>query len=473
MKFLSPWVASLFLLLGTAVRSEEKPNFLFLISDDQCFDTIGALGLTDIETPNLDRLVRRGTTFTHAYNMGGWHGAICVASRTMLNTGHHLWRAQTTEKQLPAERAAGRFWSQRLAAAGYQTYMTGKWHLPIPPESVFQTARLPRPGMPKDGPRAYNRPLPGKADTWDPADPSLGGFWAGGKHWTEVTADVAVEFLGTAARETAPFFMYVAFNAPHDPRQAPAEFVARYPPSRMALPGNFLPLYPYHTAIGCGPDLRDEKLVPFPRTEQAIQVQRGEYYAQITHLDAQIGRVLEALEATGKADNTWIFFTSDHGLAVGQHGLIGKQNMYEHSLRVPFLAVGPGAQPGRRITTPIYLQDVMPTTLDLAGLPREGIDYRSLRPALHGEVEAIRRPDLYGAYMDLQRAVIHDGWKLIAYPKVPVLRLYHLAVDPSERVDLAGDAAHAARRRDLFQRLLALQRDLQDPLDLTQAFPAP
>ena len=95
-------------------KADQKPNILFLFSDDQCFETIGSLGITDIETPNLDRLVKSGTTFTRAYNMGSWSGAVCLASRHMLNTGRFLWRAEEASKKAEAERAAGRFWSENM-----------------------------------------------------------------------------------------------------------------------------------------------------------------------------------------------------------------------------------------------------------------------------------------------------------------------------------------------------------------------
>jgi choline-sulfatase len=203
-----------------------------------------------------------------------------------------------------------------------------------------------------------------------------------------------------------------------------------------------------------------------------VKVHRQEYYALITHLDAQIGRVLEALEKSGQADNTWIFLTADHGLAVGHHGLFGKQNMYDHSLRVPFVVAGPGVKAGAKISAPIYLQDVMATALDLAGAPKpEQVEFHSLLPLLRDEKSPAAREAIYGAYLQLQRAVIHDGWKLILYPKARVARLYHVAADPDERHDLAADPTHADRRAALFQRLLALQRELADPLDLTTAFP--
>jgi arylsulfatase A-like enzyme len=460
------------LLLHGRAAGAEKPNILFLLADDQSFETIRAFGQTDIDTPNLDRLVQRGTTFTHAYNMGSWSGAVCVPSRTMLITGRSVWRANAIYDSTDTEREAGRLWPQMMSRAGYATYFTGKWHIKADAAKAFDVAKHIRPGMPNDTLSAYNRPLPGQPDPWSPSDPALGGFWAGGKHWSEVTADAAVEFLGAAKQGVKPFFMYVAFNAPHDPRQAPQEYVDKYPLSRMAVPKNFLPEYPHKDAIGCGATLRDEKLGPFPRTEQAVKVHRQEYYALITHLDAQIGRVLDALEKSGQAENTWIFFTADHGLAVGHHGLFGKQNMYDHSLRVPFVVAGPGVRAGAEISAPIYLQDVMATALDLAGAPKpEQVEFHSLLPLLRGENSPAAREAIYGAYLELQRAVIHDGWKLILYPKARVTRLYHVATDPDELRDRAAEPAHAARQAVLFQRLRALQQELADPLDLTTAFP--
>jgi choline-sulfatase len=459
-------------LLAFALQAAPKPNVLFLLADDQCFETIRALGHTDIETPNLDRLVRRGTTFTHAYNMGSWSGAVCVASRTMLVTGRTVWRANAIYNATDKERQAGVLWPQLMAQAGYRTCFTGKWHIQTDASKCFDVARHIRAGMPKTVPESYNRPLAGTPDPWSPFDRSLGGFWEGGKHWSEVVADDTVDYLREAKESRKPFFIYAAFNAPHDPRQSPKEFVDRYPLDRIALPRNFLPEYPHADAIGCSHKLRDENLAPMPRTELAVKTHRREYYALITHLDTQIGRILDALEQSGQAGNTWIFFTADHGLAVGHHGLFGKQNMYDHSLRVPFLVAGPGVKAGEKIAAPIYLQDVMATALDLAGAPRPAhVEFQSLRPLLRGEQSPAARPAIYGGYLELQRAVIHDGWKLIAYPRARVTRLYHLAADPDEMADLAAAPEHARRKADLFQRLLRLQRELDDPLDLAAAFP--
>lgn len=448
-----------------------KPNVMFIFADDQAFETIGALGLTDIDTPNLDRLVKRGTVFSHAYNMGSWSGAVCVASRTMLITGRSVWDANAIYKETDKERQAGVLWPQLLAKAGYRTYFTGKWHIQTDAAKVFDVARDIRPGMPKTVEQSYNRPLAGVPDPWSPYDRSIGGFWEGGKHWTDVVGDHAVEYLAEAKKSAQPFFMYLAFNAPHDPRQSPKEYVDRYPLSRIKVPENFLPEYPHKDAIGNSAKLRDEHLGPFPRTEHAVKVHRQEYYAIITHMDTQIGRILDALEASGQADNTWIFFTADHGLAVGQHGFFGKQNMYDHSVRVPFIVAGPGVAKGKRVSAAVYLQDVMPTSLELAGAARPAhVFFRSVLPLLSGRQARSSYESVYGAYLGVQRAVTHDGWKLILYPTIKVARLYHVAADPGERRDLAADPAQAERRRALFQRFLALQRELGDTLDVSAAF---
>ena len=465
--FFSTWIPS-----ATAVADSTQPNILFIFADDQCFDTLRAWGNDEIETPHLDRLARRGLTFRRAYNMGSWSGAVCVASRTMLNTGRFLWFAHEVYNTSEQERAAGRFWSEYLKAAGYETYFSGKWHVRADAQKAFDHVMHVRPGMPNQTPAGYNRPIEGQPDKWSPSDPKFEGFWRGGKHWSEVLGDDAVQFLGQAASRDKPFFMYLAFNAPHDPRQSPQEFVNKYPLDKISVPPNFIAEYPFKDSIGCGPGLRDEKLAPFPRTKYAIKVNRQEYYAIITHMDQQIGRILDALEETGKRDNTYIFFTADHGLAVGQHGLVGKQNMYDHSVRVPFIMVGPDIEAGTTNETPIYLQDVMPTSLELAGVEKpEHVQFHSLMPLVRGE-SARPYHAIYGAYLELQRMVTMDGFKLIAYPKANRLRLYDLRNDPLETKDLADDAAHRETKQKLFRRLLELQTETGDKLDLRAPFPA-
>ncbi|MEC7776767.1 MAG: sulfatase-like hydrolase/transferase, partial [Planctomycetota bacterium] len=229
-----------------------KPNFLFIFADDQCYDTVRAFGNEEIQTPNLDRIVGAGTTFTHAYNMGSWSGAVCVASRTMINTGRFVWKANKIYRSTEQERQAGRFWSEHLKKAGYRTYMTGKWHVRAKAEKAFDVTAHVRGGMPNQTSQGYNRPQDGKPDPWKPWDKSFEGFWKGGKHWSEIVADDALDFIADADKRDNPFFMYIAFNAPHDPRQSPKEYVDRYPLDKVKVPENFLPEYPHNVGMGCG-----------------------------------------------------------------------------------------------------------------------------------------------------------------------------------------------------------------------------
>ncbi|MGD1977964.1 MAG: sulfatase-like hydrolase/transferase [Akkermansiaceae bacterium] len=429
----------------------KKPNVLFIFADDMTYEAIGSLGIVDVDTPNLDHLFASGTQFTHAYNSGGWNGAICVASRNMMMTGRYLWNARKEEKTMSKRR----LWPQLMSDAGYTTYMTGKWHVKMKAPDVFDHVGDVRPGMPNQVKVGYNRPMKGKKDPWDPTDPSHGGFWKGGKHWSEVEADTAIRFLGMAKKDEKPFFMYLAFNAPHDPRQSPKEYLDRYPLDRVKVPGNYQDAYPHRNVMKAPHSLRDEKLAPMPRTEFSVKTARKEYFALITHMDAQIGRVLDALKKSGMEDNTYIIFTADHGLACGRHGLLGKQNMYDHSVRVPYVLTGPGVKAGKKIASPIYIQDSVPSVLEMAGakVPAH-IQYQSYRPVLAGNGDG--RTQIYTAYLDnAQRALTKDGYKLILYPGGGIARLYHLAEDPFEKKDLLESGKGKAKARELFEALKA------------------
>ena len=442
----------------------KRPNILLIFADDLAWDAVSFNGNPVVKTPNLDRLAKQGSNFQQCYNMGSWSAAVCVPSRTMLNTGRFVWRAGALN--LKNEAAAGRTWAQILEKAGYATYMTGKWHVEgLAPKDVFQKLGTVRGGMAKTNDGVYNRPKASGKETWTPWDESLKGYWEGGKHWSVVTADEAIGYLDSRRGQVQPYFAYVAFNAPHDPRQAPKSFVDMYPAASVDLPRNFLPLAPFYDQIGCGKDLRDERLCIFPRTPEAIRQLRGEYYALITHLDQQIGRILDRLEASGQDKNTHVIFSADHGLACGHHGLMGKQNMYEHSLRTAFILRGPGIPAGRRITTPIYIQDAFPTSLEAAGVAVPSfVEFKSVLPQL-GPQPPPHYASIYGCYSrDLQRCIIHQGWKLIHYPKAGASMLFELGKDPDEQHDLAADPAHAPRLAELRQRLAELEKEMADPL---------
>ncbi|MEL7530001.1 MAG: sulfatase-like hydrolase/transferase [Bacteroidota bacterium] len=500
MRYLSVLLLSFWGLTGCAERSslaQAPPNIVFLFADDLTYQAIHALGNQTIKTPNLDRLVKEGTTFTHAYNMGAWNGAVCAASRAMLNSGRSVWRANRFRQNWIKgdSTALQHTWSKLMAGAGYDTYMTGKWHVDAKADLIFDHARHIRPGMPKDRwehfemvarfaeledsgqdpqsimPLGYNRPLGPNDKSWLPTDTAMGGFWEGGKHWSEVLKDDALDFIAAASAKADPFFMYLAFNAPHDPRQAPQSYLDQYPLAEIELPESWLAKYPYQDESGNGPSLRDAALAPFPRNEYATKVHIKEYYAIITHLDAQIGKILDALEQSGTLDNTYIFFSADHGLALGEHGLMGKQNMYDHSIRVPLMVKGPSVPQGGKISADVYLQDIMATTLELAGVPKpEYLEFNSFLDLTQSADPQSHYQAIYGCYIDFQRMIRKDDFKLIVYPKAQKVRLFDLNADPHEMQDLSDQPEYKAKSKQMFGELMALQAQMEDTLDLADLY---
>lgn len=479
--------------LAVSASAEKKPNVVFIFADDFTYNAMANLGDDYVFTPNLDRLRNSGAYFSHAFNQGSYSAAVSVASRAMLNTGKYLWRATNAvgqdlkfqKDQWPAGAQAyqaapkkvDKLWSDYMSDAGYETYMTGKWHVPFNTAEVFDNVGTVRAGMPKthNDAYAYNEKTgkgrhfdPNKQDDWTSSDASYGGYWEGGKHWSEVVADEALGFISDATSKDDPYFMYLAFNAPHDPRQAPQEYLDMYKPEQIAIPENFMPTYPYHVEIGCDyHSLRDEKLAPGPRTEYSIQVNRRDYYALITHLDVQIGRILDALEAAGQMDDTYIIFTADHGLAVGDHGLLGKQNMYDASMRVPLIVAGPGVK-ARKIAGKVYLQDAMATALDIAdSKDMDKVDFKSLLSLAEGaKTSSTVNEAVYGAYMGQQRMVRNDKYKMLIYPTANVVRLYDIKKDPRECVDLASNPKYRKVMDGLLEELKVLQKNVDDPLDV-------
>lgn len=477
------------------VEEKQDPNIVLIFADDMTYTAINALGNDEIQTPNLDRLSNQSTTFTHTFNMGGWNGAICAASRAMMNSGRSLWEVNDFRQNWIKKKELDKTWSKLMEAKGYETYMTGKWHVDAKPKDIFNNVAHVRGGMPRDAwggagmpakfkaikgtdtdpsslmPVGYNRPLSKNDTTWSPTDKKFGGFWEGGKHWSEVIKDDAFNFIDKAEKSDDPFFMYLAFNAPHDPRQAPQEFLDKYPLDKISLPKSWLPEYPYKDDMGCGPSLRDEALAPFPRTEYATKVHIKEYYALITHLDVQIGKILDRLEATGKMDNTYVIFTADHGLSIGRHGLIGKQSQFDHSIRAPFMIMGPNIPKAKKVNEDIYLQDAMATSLELAGIEKpEYVFFNSVLDLATGKQTESNYDAIYNGYRDLQRMIRKDGYKLIVYPKIEKTLLFDLKNDPEEMHDLSDDEAHKVKVDSMFKELIQLQKDMNDPLDISHIY---
>ncbi len=432
-------LAASLVVAPSVVRAAPRLNILFLFADDQRADTIAAYGNPHIATPNLDRLAEAGYSFRNNYCFGGNSGAVCAPSRAMLMTGKTWFHVDTVSLK------GAKLLPEHLQAHGYVTFGTGKWHHGQPSWlRAFQRGRNVFFGGMSDHTKVPVRDLG--------PDGKLTAVRTGEKFSSELFADAAIEFLRRHDGKR-PFFLYVAFTAPHDPRMPPLPYREAYYRKRPPLPANFLPQLPFDNGMMKGG--RDENLGAWPRTEAMIRDQLAEYYGLITHLDEQVGRILAALRQTGQADHTLIVYTADNGLALGSHGLLGKQSVFEHSMRVPLVIAGPGIPRGKSTTAFTYLFDLFPTLCDAIGVPPPpGLEGESLRPLWEGAKDRVR-DSVFLPFLDIQRAVRDERWKLICYPKIGHMQLFDLRADPNETrnlIDQPGHAEHVARLRKLMQQ---------------------
>jgi arylsulfatase A-like enzyme len=402
-----------------------RPNVIFLFTDDQRADTIGALGNQVIQTPRLDELARRGFAFRSAYCLGGNSPAVCLPSRNMLLSGRTYFRWQGP--QAPAD---DRTFPAVMKAAEYETYHHGKrGNSATAIQATFDTNKYVK----DEEDRTSGEPC-------------------------RTIVDDAIAFLNSRKAGDKPVFMYLAFSNPHDPRVASQKYLDLYQRDKIPLPKNFRPLHPFNNGEQL---VRDEKLAGFPRTADEIRKHLHEYYAVISAMDYHIGRLLDAVKELGQEENTIYIYSSDQGLAVGSHGLMGKQNLYEDGMRVPLFFTGPGIPQGE---TPAlcYLHDVFPTVCDLVGaeIPK-GLDGQSQRAVIEGKSVGIR-DSLFFAYRDVQRAVRDSRYKLIRYPQVSVTQVFDLQSDPHELINLAGDPKQGARIKSLTAEMRRWQNELGD-----------
>ena len=427
------------LVLGTMASSAagptgSRPNILHIHADDHRPDGLHALGNPVLKTPNLDRLVERGMTFSHCYTQGSLVGAVCLPSRTMMLTGRSWLRLKG-----PKEPAS--FLPRVLSAAGYETWHMGK------------SGNEFKPGI-----EAFDTNL---------VDDGRGDARASSsaRH-----ADAVLNFL-KQRQAIRPFYIYLAPPVPHDPRLAEPKFMKLYKPAEIPLPAAFLPQHPWDNGEMT---VRDEQLAPWPRTPEDTRRQLADYYACITGLDFHMGRVLDYLRTSGQLENTIVIFSGDNGLSLGEHGLFGKQNLYEFGgMHVPLVIAGPQVPHGRSQAL-VYLMDLLPTLADLAGArtPAE-VEGRSLWPVIQGKTNQVREV-LYTGYRNCQRAVRDERWKLIRYPLVDRTQLFDLSQDPHELNNLAEDpkaAVQLARMTGLLEREMQRYGD-QTPLKVPNPSPA-
>lgn len=451
----------------------KKKNVLFILTDDQRFNTIHALGNEEIITPNMDWLVEHGTAFTHAHIPCGTSGAVCMPSRAMLNTGRTLFHIQGEGQTIPESHTT---MGETMRNAGYHCFGTGKWH---------------------NGPAAFTRSFNDGENIffggmWDHWNVPINHYDATGEydnvidfvmdfshqnkthkihcdkfnpgvHSSTLLTDTAIDYLQTRNPEDEdPFFLYLAYLAPHDPRTMPQKYKDMYDPDKITLPGNCMAEHPFLFGVE---KIRDEVLAPYPRTEDELKKQLAEYYGMITHLDAELGRVLNTLRSRNLLEDTLIVFAADNGLSMGSHALMGKQNHYEESIRVPLVFCGPGIPENQKVDNYVYLLDVYPTLCDLVGAPiPDSVEGKSFA-AMFKDPAVKTRDSLYFVYNNLLRSVKKDEWKLIKYRSVAhEKQLFNLREDPLELNNLAeNNPEKVAELEDLIMDYRATWEDTAHP----------
>ncbi|KPK85401.1 MAG: hypothetical protein AMJ81_03690 [Phycisphaerae bacterium SM23_33] len=448
----------------------QRPNFVLFFPDQWRGDCLGGLGHPVVQTPFLDQLAAEGVTFTSAYSAC----PSCIATRACLATGQTPstcgrlgyregvpWRYQHTLMHC-------------LRDADYQTFSAGKTHF-YPQRLMlgFEEMRLYdvqvlEPDFFSD----YHAWLAEQSNgrVRDTAREMSSNSWLA-RPWVHEedlhpntwTADAAIELL-SRRDPTRPFFLQVGFHRPHPPLDPPIHYYEMY--GERPLPpvpvGDWAAEFDQPVRTVDGPD--HGRL-----GEQELARSRRAYYAQITHLDTQIGRVLWWLRKRGWLETTWVLFTSDHGELLGDHHLFRKTTPHEGSAKVPWIVRPPPQAEGPRGTTcelPVTHMDIMPTVLEEAGLPcPPGVEGRSLYPLLRGR-NTPWRPFLHGEHTRPRR-----GWQFVTDGKEKFIWdsasgrewFFHLTRDPQEQTDRSGDPEYAQGvelwRRRLIEVLAARPQD--------------
>ena len=444
----------------------QRPNVLFILTDDMQAASIHALGNKDVHTPTIDSLIAEGITFTNTYTNGALCGALSMPSRAMLMTGRGLYDIQADGMKIPETQIT---FPQQFAQYGYRTFATGKWHSDHASfnRSFQQGDNIYFGGMHPYELNGHCSPHLNRYDST--AIYGKETEFTGEEFSSKMYADAAIRFLERQKDDKQPFLAYVAFTSPHDPRNQLPAYGQKYSPDTLALPPNYLAQHPFNNGEM---DVRDELIVPAPRTKQQVQKELADYYGMISEVDVQIGRVMKALKETGRADNTIIVFASDNGLALGRHGLLGKQNLYDHSVKVPLTIITPSSKnrKGEKNNALCYLHDVAPTLCELANIPvPESMKAQSLHQVLNNST-ATSRKDLFLAYSNLQRAYVSGNMKYIIYNVNGIVteQLFDLQKDPLEQHNLLSDRSKEAHslKEQLTSRMLE-EKDfckLSDPL---------
>ena len=476
-------------LLAQAQRGN-RPNILFIMTDDHAAHAISAYGSRINKTPNLDRLAKEGVLLTNVFATN----SICTPSRAAILTGQY--------SHLNGVTVFNRFDSSRLTVArllqqsGYHTGMIGKWHLGSDPVGFDEWEILPGQGAYRD-PILYTA---GGEKTYT------------GRYTTEVITDLALEFLERRPRNK-PFFLMMHHKAPHRPWQPAEKYAAQYATKRIPEPETLWDSYATRTdalhesqqRVAADLTNRDLKLTPPSElTGEALSkwmaikpdmvtvVRDGksvtltgeslvrwkyqrymqDYLATVQSVDDSVGRVLAFLDKTGLARNTMVIYTSDQGFFLGDHGLYDKRFMYEESLRMPFLVRWPARIGAGTKSEAIGLNiDFAPTFLDVAGLPPSAdMQGRSLLPVLRGRTPGDWRTSMYYRYYHDpgdHNTRAHYGvrtrtHKLIYFWKKDQWELFDLVNDPHELHNLYGEPGEESLMETLKNELAKLKKAARD-----------
>jgi len=456
---------------------DRRPNIVLIITDQQRYDTIRALGFPYVDTPHLDRLTAEGTAFTNCFVSA----ASCAPARASLFTGYYphttgiyknadLWRHS---------------WVELLADAGYHCVNVGKMHTypfetPLGFHERFVVENKDRYlegryffdrwdlALQAQGLVKQQRELYRQRDdyhqrlgafTWDLPEHTHSDFFVG---------DLATWWVEHKPL-TQPLFLQIGFPGPHPPYDPVPRYLEPYADRDIPLPTitqDELDAQPtaqkelraHNTRID-----HDSIVWTLDPTPEQLHRLRAHYLANVTMIDEKVGQILNALNERGYLENAVVIFTSDHGDCLGDHGHIQKWTMYDVITRVPLIVWAPGRFPGGKRVEGLYQQqDLAPTIMELAGLPvPETWETVSLLPALAGEPDAKAREYVYAeqardgilTHTEMMTMVRSREWKMVHYLGQPDGELYHLAEDPGEHRNLWADPAHTARRAELLDAL--------------------
>lgn len=470
------------LLVSCAERSikkpSEKPNILFILTDDQKADVLRTVGNSYIHTPHMDKLASKGVMFENAFIMGGNHGAICAPSRAMLMTGlglNHVydqlgeiserdWKNAVQGKYRPFDNALDDklIMPRYFRDNGYITFGTGKWHASRKSFlNGFQKGKAIFFGGMADH---FHTPFSDLNNDGTFSKNEKEGFS------TDIIAEATIDFLKSYASENnnEPFFAFVSFTAPHDPRSPAPEYIQYYHDKELPGPPNLMPKHPFNFEAGevvvrrKPMTIRDEQTGTWPRTAGQIRKQLVDYYGLISHIDDRVGNIKAILDSLKLSQNTIIVYTSDNGLALGNHGLLGKQSLYEHSTKIPLIISGPGISENSKSPALVSLIDLFPTLAALSGIDiPPGLDGKDLTILLQGETEPVRDM-IFTTYWDFIRGLRDERWKLITYPMVNHIQLFDLNEDPYELRNLADYPDYQDKLEEMIIKMEKAKKEADD-----------